>query len=662
VSLASRAHRANARILLLFVLALVLRATTQDWDSGLLSPHPDERRVVHNASRLGSWWDDVGDYLYGSLHFQAVRGAGALTGSASDYPDLLVGGRRLSLFASLIALALGAWLAARAWGRRTAELVVGIGAFVPLALQQSHYATVEAHHAAWVMATLAAAFWTAHARSAAACLVMGALFAASMAVKVASLPLLLPVALALWWSPGDAFSRLARGTGAAASAIIVFWLAQPWAFAGARPPLIAFAATALAAGLLARASRQASGRRGLGVAAGLALLGGAVGSLVGSDLVHRPYFEGVGAQLAMVSGRIDVPWARVYRPTLPVFYSLRELALWGLGPGLLVGALAALAFGARRLARARGRLVAGPVPASLALLALLVAWVVPTAANFATVQVKFLRYWEPLGVPLVMLTAWFLARLPVRLRRTAIALVVAPTVVCGLFYVAAFDQAHPHVTAKSWLDERIAPGETVVFEQWDEAPRIETAGKRKLRVAELRSYDLPDDWSKVRRWVATLAAADWVVLASHRVRRTVLVNADLFPLTARLYSLLLSGELGFEPVAVAERAPGMPHVPALRLPVQRADESFVNYDFPRVVVLERREALDARALLERVRSALEAPLPNPAALDRSALERVPRMRAPPGSVASPSWLRWSVITGLGLVWLLLRSGVRSSGL
>ena len=40
--------------------------------------------------------------------------------------------------------------------------------------------------------------------------------------------------------------------------------------------------------------------------------------------------------------------------------------------------------------------VAGAWGPSTTLLLVLLAWLVPTALRFATLQVKFLRYWEPL--------------------------------------------------------------------------------------------------------------------------------------------------------------------------------------------------------------------------------------------------------------------------
>ena len=131
-------------------------------DDSSSSPHPDERQVGYVSERATGWFIDPGFYAYGSLHFQAVRAATGRPRSARRWlGSLLVGGRALSLVASMLAIILGWFLAHRVWGRRTGELFLLLVAWVPLDLQQSHFATVEAHHAVWVMAALAACFWFA---------------------------------------------------------------------------------------------------------------------------------------------------------------------------------------------------------------------------------------------------------------------------------------------------------------------------------------------------------------------------------------------------------------------------------------------------------------------------------------------------------------------
>jgi hypothetical protein len=176
----------SRRVWLLLLLAILLRLLTQGWDSGLLTPHPDERQVAFVSEKVPGFFDDPGFYAYGSLHFRAVRAATAVLGEARAYQGLLVGGRALSLLASVGALLLGWFLAHRAWGRRTGELTLLLAALLPLDLQQSHYATVEAHHALWVMAALAACYWLARTGGAVAAVAAGASTVAAISAASAS--------------------------------------------------------------------------------------------------------------------------------------------------------------------------------------------------------------------------------------------------------------------------------------------------------------------------------------------------------------------------------------------------------------------------------------------------------------------------------------------
>jgi YYY domain-containing protein len=612
-------------LLLLALVAALLRLATQGWDSGILSPHPDERQVALVAERVPSWFADPGFYAYGSLHFSLLRTVTALTGQRPDYEHLLVTGRMLSLLASVLTVAVVWWLGRRAFGRRAALLAALLLALAPLDLQLAHYATVEAHHALWVAAALALAWLLARRPSAWWAAAAGLAIGASLAVKVASLPLLAPVVVALIAATRRRGLVHAAGLGAlaVAAATAAFWFGQPWAFAGSRPPL---APLLVAAGLAAALLVAARLRRDVplpwaAAVTVLAVAGLAAAAVASRGALNPAYLRGVAEQMAMVTGAADMPYTRVYRHTLPVLYPLRELLLWGLGPAFGVAVLAAGVCALRRLARRARQVVTGEWGPSTTLLLVLLAWLVPTALRFATLQVKFVRYWEPLLAAGALLAGWFLATLPGRLRRPAAAVAIGGTALAAVAYLWAFAVPHPYVTARSWLDDTLAPGTTVAFEHWDEDLRLPASASR----IELTPYDLPDDEAKIHRLSQALARSDVVVLTTHRVRRTLFANPDRFPLSARLYKLLLAGEAGFLPLTRFERAP---RLFGLELPVQFADESFVNYEFPRVVVFRRTGPLAAEELIART----GRPLPDLeaagfATFERRWVETVPRAPA-----------------------------------
>jgi YYY domain-containing protein len=459
---------------------------------------------------------------------------------------------------------------------------------------------------------------------------------------------------------------------AGATGIAGFWLCQPWAFAHGRPPfsivvialivavLIEFAnhevararrAMVIAAMLIAAVSAlQMATLVGVGGDGFVSKLGSAV--LAGAAL-NPSYLEGVGNEIAMVVGTADVAYVRIYAHTLPILYPLRELALWGWGVLLVLATVAGATAGSWLLAKRRRRLLTGRFNDSSILLAILLAWLVPMALRLSTLQVKFMRYWEPLVVPAVLIASWWLMRLSRRFRRRAIISVIAGTVVWGLAYSWAFIEPHPHRTASEWLSPMLADQQVVAFEHWDEHITLDIE-EGVVDRSELPSYELPENEEKLALWTEELARSDWVVLTSNRVYRTVLTNPDRFEETARLYRLLLSGEAGFE---VMTRVRRCPRIFGLRWPVQRADESFLNYEFPQVVILRRVTKVSGEDLAERVRR----PLPHLehmgyVDLERAFLSEVPAVPPVPSHFRQvfdlAIWI--AVFASLGLVfWVLM---------
>jgi len=664
------------------LIALALRLLLLGWDVGdnSASSHPDERQVGFVTQKIEGWFTDPSFYAYGSLHFQAVRATAAIFGLGESLRGLIVGGRLLSIFASMLAIVLGWAMAHRAWGRRTGEIFLLLAAWIPLDLQQSHFCTVEAHHAAWVMLALAACFRLASGGRDMAAAVAGVAVGASLAVKVASLALGLPLALALLLAARHRgvlhFVRV--GATAAGAGLAAFWISQPWAFAGGRPPLVLITAIAFTAVALHLAARQEGGVRvGFVVIAAIAALtallqtamlfgvgeGTVVERIVASGVawtgLNPAYVRGVGEQVAMVVGRADLPYVRVFVDTVPVLYPLRELAAWGWGPLLLLAALAGVAIGISTLCGRWRQLVAARLNDGSILLLVLLAWLIPMAMRLSTLYVKFLRYWEPLVIPATLVAAWWLARLPKRHRRRALVTVAGGTILWGLAYSWAFVDPHPHRTASRWLATVASQNQVVAFETWDESISIVPDDGAVQRV-QLPSYDLPDDGDKVERWCNELERADWVVLTSNRIYRTILANPKRFPRTGRLYRLLLTGEAGFEVVARVTRGP---RILGLHWPVQRADESFVNYEFPQVVILRRTADMSADDLAARV----ERPLPflegiGFAELNRRALAPLSAIPPLPTGIRQLfdlfSWL--VVFVGLGITaWLVLLPILRS---
>jgi len=611
----------------LLLAALLLRLFVLPWDAGTPpSPHPDERRVVSVAQGLDGWRDDPGFFAYGSLHFQAVRLFAALQGGSDDWVRLMAGGRMLSLLASMGCLLLGWGLAFSAWGERAAWIFLLIGAWAPLDLQLSHYGTVEAHHSLWIMLCLAALYQLLRTGKWGWAAASGAAFGGALAVKIASVGLLAPlgVLLLLFLARGrESAPSFFHAMLFAISAFLVFDLGEPWAFAGGVLPPGLLVCLAAAAGSALLGSVRPSFRRPAFILGSFLALSALAALLQASGLVpgqwaahllrlefNPRFLRDTGSQIAMVSGRLEFPYVRIYRHSTPLLYTLKNLGFWGLGPGLLAAFLWASWRGLRKLLQRHGRLFSRRIPDHLGLLLILLAWVLPNLLRLSTLRVKFLRYEAPLLVPMALVAAWGLSRLRGNVRRRTAVAVAASSIFWGLAYAWALITPHPFAVAAPWLQNLIPGNAVVAWEHWDE--HLPSIGERAL---SLDSYDLPDNRAKIEKLAGVLHDADWVILTSNRVRRTVLANPELYRLSGNFYRELLEGRAGYEIISRAERAP---RFFGLEAPVQSADESFLNYEFPRVLVLRKTGVVDVAGLVERC----EHPPAPPDALSSASVDRL----------------------------------------
>ena len=239
----------------------------------------------------------------------------------------------------------------------------------------------------------------------------------------------------------------------------------------------------------------------------------------------------------------------------------------------------------------------------------LLTWGVAHFAFTGALYAKFPRYLLPLTPLLALYAARLLSALHCRSRGLAF-LLTCSSLVYSLFHCLAFvslyRSPHPWLVASEWFYDHVERGAVVAVEQWDHPLPLDATG---YDVRELPMFD--EDGEKSKKWAVmeeTLAQADYVVIASQRGYATLARWPERYPLTARYYRQLFEGGLGFEPVACFGRNPRLGplalvddpaaglgfSLPALCRPeapfvvrLGRLDESFVVYDHPQVVVLQR---------------------------------------------------------------------------
>ncbi len=299
-------------------------------------------------------------------------------------------------------------------------------------------------------------------------------------------------------------------------------------------------------------------------------------------------------QAAILRGRYPVPYTVQFIGNPPYLYPLLQMALWGLGPTVVLAGLVGmgLAWGRWRFLTERARLA--------------LAWMLFYSAVTGLLLAQFPRYYLPL-YPLW--TAWAARSLPRRAWGVWAAALLLPTALLGAAQLGVYAQPHPYVTASTWIAAHVPQGSLIANEHWDDAlphGRLVAANRYPRVVLPVMDEDTPE---KLAALEDALARAHVVTLATPRAYGVIGRHGARYPLTRAWYARLLSnpayevvsfgrcprlGPLALsddpladaalpQPLSLAQRC-GTPY--ALRLP--RLDESFRVYDAPQTMLLVKR--------------------------------------------------------------------------
>ncbi|HEU0113320.1 MAG TPA: glycosyltransferase family 39 protein, partial [Thermomicrobiales bacterium] len=366
------------------------------------------------------------------------------------------------------------------------------------------------------------------------------------------------------------------------------------------------------------------------------------------------YLQSLRTQTDIVRGAFDVPFTRQYVGRPPLLYQAEQFGRWGFGPAATLLAIVGLVWMALDLRR---RLDATTI--------VLFSWLVAYGAVIAIPEVRFLRYLAPLtpvfavaaGVGLVRLAC--LARR--RFGRTA-ARAVAAAGLAGIgLWAAAFASIYAHenprLAASRWVYANIPAGSAVTAEYWDDGlPRDLgaglTPGDRQYATVTMDLYSDQPPRQEANAIYRVLQSVDYVILSSNRVETGTGQAPWRYPVQQRYYEALRSGALGFTPVASFQQAPSLGPIV---FDDRDADESFINYDHPRVEIYRKTTLATPdqyRQLMAPALAAPWSPTRHPPATDDPLLAR------PVGDLPVVDDVGWSAaVTGQALpallVWIVL---------
>ncbi len=307
----------------------------------------------------------------------------------------------------------------------------------------------------------------------------------------------------------------------------------------------------------------------------------------------------------LIAGQLDIPPMHQWTARADYWFPFINMVLWGLGPGLgLTGWLGFIVAGIEIVLARRWQHLLGFF------------WVGGLFLYLGQQVAKTDRYYLPLYPFLALFAAYLLVWLGkkaagwwrVRPASPAIWLgrVLAPVVILAvvgytLFWAAAFTIIYTRtitrIEASRWVFANVPKGAVLGNEHWDDPVPLRVDGKDPFggmyRGVELQWYG-EDTTEKRQQALQWLDQVEYIFLTSNRLYLSIPRLPLRYPMTTRYYEALFDGSLGFEPVATFT---SRPKFLGIEIDDDDSEESFTVYDHPKVIIFQKTPAY-SRAKVE----------------------------------------------------------------
>lgn len=313
-----------------------------------------------------------------------------------------------------------------------------------------------------------------------------------------------------------------------------------------------------------------------------------------NPLPNPQFIQNIGSLKSFEGEDTWFPPAIQWLSTVPVWHSLKNLALIGLGLPIFVFMLLGIAWWDRRLFK-------GPVHYRL-LLGLLGVWVIGIFVYQSIQFVKALRYFIFLYpfFALFAATGWlkfkgYLSKLsqakkpfspliPLISLLSLILIFIWPAM-----FLSIYIKDHPRLTASEWIYRQIPAGSLILHEHWDDGLPLGLSNFAGLtyRYEQLPVFE-PDTLDKWARMETLLEKADYYVLSSNRAWGSIMKVPEKYPRMSRFYEDLFAGNTNFKKIAEFTSYPSLSYLGIpITFPDDWADETFTVYDHPKVLIFEK---------------------------------------------------------------------------
>ena len=557
--------RHNLALLLLMVIAGTLRGYNLNWDHGLLF-HPDEANVIHATNRLSIPNKlDPDFFAYNGFLLYLFRIASDVVGlfhSADDWErdpaNVVCVSRAISAMISTMSVAL-IYLV----GSRIASHLVGF----------------------W-----SALFLTFHVGS-----IQTAHFAVTENLMVFFLLLLL-----LTLSYIESSTDLLRRSWLIGIVLGLAWGTKTTALAYFLIPLVA-------TGILFYSERRRAApfiRKSIGAWCVLLAVASFTFCLASpySLIRYEDFRSSMQFEYGVVSGKLPVFYTIRFEHTNGYLQSLENL-VWTGGTLLPLFGCLGLVWWLVEMSLRRQSILGLP----------LICFVVIYFLYVGSWHASFVRYMLLTTPALVISAAWFGCRIQETLRHSywrylPLGLLGTNLAIWSIMFFSIYTRPDTRIACSQWITDHVPPGSQLIYEQNDypilpQPPNL--LDRYALRFLPIHD---PDSEIKIKTMANELAAGDYLVLSSRRFYAPIPRAPKRFPLTARYYTALFQGILGYEVCATFTSDPALG---SCKVDDTQAEETFEVFDHAKVLVLRNVGQLSAEEIYQQVKMTEQASAGHP---------------------------------------------------
>lgn len=283
------------------------------------------------------------------------------------------------------------------------------------------------------------------------------------------------------------------------------------------------------------------------------------------------YLARSGYLNAVVTGRLLMDWTMQFQETNGFFW-IPNL-LWAFGPLAGIGAVGIL--GASMHRKPWGSFIY-----------IAAAWSIGFFLFLMCTYLKFLRYAAPLLPLFAVFGAKYLSDLSkTTIGKTVAVVAIAVHIIYGYMFFQIYLPVHPSRSASDWIRQHIPSGSILLTEEWNSIIRFDRAPLHDTSYG-LLSFNAyaPETPEKINALSAQRARADYIIVQSPKVRRTIAHLRTRYPETYRFYEQLARGDSGFTKVA---EFTSYPRLGPFYINDESAEETFTVFDHPAVTIYKK---------------------------------------------------------------------------